>query len=185
LIGTAALAQETPPKATASTPRPTDPVVAGLWEIADDAERDAHITCDPHGMPFAAGGLCTTLRDLARMGEMMRCDGALNGRQIMPASAVAAIRQGGSPERFAKAGYAQLPGWSYRHQWWHSHNGNGNGNGMFMARGVHGQAIVIDPAAEMVVARYASHPLAANANLDPTSLPAWEALARWLMRHSA
>jgi CubicO group peptidase (beta-lactamase class C family) len=132
-------------------------------------------------MPFAAGGLCTTLRDLARMGEMMRCDGALSGRQIMPASAVAAIRQGGSPERFAKAGYAQLPGWSYRHQWWHSHNANG----MFMARGVHGQAIVIDPAAEMVVARYASHPLAANANLDPTSLPAWEALARWLMRHSA
>jgi len=54
------------------------------------AERDAHITCDPHGMPFAAGGLCTTLRDLARMGEMMRCDGAFNGRQIVPARAVAA-----------------------------------------------------------------------------------------------
>jgi CubicO group peptidase (beta-lactamase class C family) len=56
---------------------------------------------------------------------------------------------------------------------------------MFMARGVHGQAIVIDPVAEMVVARYASHPLAANANLDPTSLPAWEALAQHLMRNAA
>jgi CubicO group peptidase (beta-lactamase class C family) len=56
------------------------------------AERDAHITCDPHGMPFAAGGLCTTLRDLARMGEMMRCDGAFNGQQVVPARAVAAIR---------------------------------------------------------------------------------------------
>jgi CubicO group peptidase (beta-lactamase class C family) len=110
------------------------------------------------------------------MGEMMRCDGALNGRQIMPASAVAAIRAGGEPTKFAQAGYALLPGWSYRHQWWHSHNANG----MFMARGVHGQALVIDPVAEMVVARYASHPLAANANLDPTSLPAWEALGERL-----
>ena len=52
-----------------------------------------------------------------------------------------------------------------------------------MARGVHGQAIVVDPTAEMVVARSAAHPLAANANLDPTSLPAWEAMAGHLMKH--
>jgi CubicO group peptidase (beta-lactamase class C family) len=142
-------------------------------------ERDAHITCDALGMPFAAGGLCTTLRDLARMGEMMRCEGAFNGRQLVPARAVAAIRAGGSAAHFASAGYALLPGWSYRHQWWNSQNADG----MFMARGIHGQAIVINPAAEMVVARYASHPLAANANLDPTSLPAWEAIAQHLVRH--
>jgi len=35
--------------------------------------------------------------------------------------------------------------------------------------------------AELVIARYASHPLAANANLDPTSLPAYHALAKFLM----
>lgn len=142
-------------------------------------ERDAYITCDPHGMPFAAGGLCTTVRDLARMGEMMRCEGAFNGRQLVPAAAVAAIRAGGDPAKFARAGYALLPGWSYRHQWWNSQNADG----MYMARGVHGQAIVVNPKAELVVARYASHPLAANANLDPTSLPAWAALAEHLMRH--
>jgi len=31
-----------------------------------------------------------------------------------------------------------------------------------MARGIHGQAIYIDPKAEMVIARYASHPKAAT-----------------------
>jgi beta-barrel assembly-enhancing protease len=41
LFSTVALAQDATTPATASTPRPTDPVVAGLWEIADDAERDA------------------------------------------------------------------------------------------------------------------------------------------------
>lgn len=146
-----------------------------LWSSLG-VERDAHITCDGHGMPFAAGGLNTTLRDLARMGEMMRCEGAFNGRQLVPASAVAAIRAGGDPAKFARAGYALLPGWSYRHQWWNSQNADG----MYMARGIHGQGIVVNPAAEMVVARYASHPLAANANLDPTSLPAWAALAQRL-----
>ena len=39
--------------------------------------------------------------------------------------------------------------------WWVSHNAHG----AFTARGIHGQAIYIDPAAEMVIARFASHPL--------------------------
>ena len=60
--------------------------------------------------------------------------------------------------------------------WWVSHNAHG----AYTARGIHGQAIYIDPAAEMVIARFASHPLGANANLDPTSLPAYHALARHL-----
>jgi hypothetical protein len=50
-----------------------------------------------------------------------------------------------------------------------------------MARGIHGQGVYIDPTAEMVVARFASHPLASNANLDPTSLPAYQSVAEFLM----
>ena len=61
--------------------------------------------------------------------------------------------------------------------WWISHNDHG----AFTARGIHGQGIYIDPQAEMVIARFASHPLGANINLDPTSLPAYEALASHLM----
>jgi len=33
----------------------------------------------------------------------------------------------------------------------------------------------------MVIVRLASHPLAANADLDPMSLPAYDAVARHLM----
>ena len=53
--------------------------------------------------------------------------------------------------------------------------------GTFMARGIHGQAIYVDPKAEMVIARFASHPLAGNVNFDPTSLPAYRAIAERLM----
>lgn len=62
--------------------------------------------------------------------------------------------------------------------WWVSHNEHG----AYMARGVHGQAIYIDPKAEMVIVRLASHPEAKNAAIDPYSLPAYHAVARYLLQ---
>jgi CubicO group peptidase (beta-lactamase class C family) len=118
------------------------------------------------------------LRDFARFGELMRRGGELNGQQIMPAAVVADISRGGNREAFKAGGYATLPGWSYHNFWWVSHDDHG----VYMARGIHGQAIYVDPKAEMVIARFASHPLAGNVNLDPTSLPAYRAIAEHLMR---
>lgn len=141
------------------------------------AEQDAYFSVDSIGTPFAGGGLNTGLRDLARFGEMMRNDGMFNGQQVVPKAAVEDIRKGGDPGRFARAGYRLLPGWSYRNMWWVTHNEHG----AFAARGVHGQTVYIDPKAEMVIARYASHPVAGNAANDPTSLPAYLAVARHLL----
>jgi CubicO group peptidase (beta-lactamase class C family) len=140
-------------------------------------EQDAYMGLDRVGTSFAAGGLNTSLRDLARFGEMVRMNGRWQGRQIAPAAAIAAIKAGGDPEKFDKAAYTTLPGWSYRRQWWISHDDHG----AFMARGVYGQAIYIDPKAEMVIARYASHPVAGNVGIDPMSLPAYRAVAKHLL----
>ncbi len=140
-------------------------------------EGDADFLIDSAGTAFTAGGLNPTLRDMARFGEMIRLGGKWHGQQVVPAAVVNSIRQGGDPAKFAPAGYKLLPGWSYRSQWWVSHNAHG----AFSARGIHGQAIYIDPKAEMVIARFASHPTAANAALDPTSLPAYQALAEHLL----
>lgn len=141
------------------------------------AEQDAYFTIDTVGNELAGGGLNASLRDLARVGEMMRNDGRFNGQQIVPKAVVDDIRRGGDREMFAKAGYRLLPGWSYRDMWWVTHNAHG----AYMARGIHGQSIYIDPKAEMVIARFASHPLAANAGNDPVTLPAFHALALHLM----
>ena len=127
------------------------------------------------GNEFAGGGLNTGLRDLARFGEMLRNDGQAGGQQVIPKAAIDDIRKGG--DRGAFAGYPTLPGWSYRNMWWVSHNEHG----AYMARGVHGQNLYIDPKAEMVIARYASFPMPANAFNDPTTLPAYHALARHLI----
>jgi CubicO group peptidase (beta-lactamase class C family) len=148
-----------------------------LWSKLG-VEEDAYFTVDETGVEFAGGGLNLTLRDMARFGEMIRLAGRFNDQQIIPAAVVEDIRRGGNRDHFALAGYTLLPGWSYRNMWWVSHNEHG----AFTARGIHGQAIYIDPAAEMVIARFASHPLGANANLDPMSLPAYHAMAKHLMR---
>lgn len=141
------------------------------------AEEDAHYHVDRIGTESGGGGLSTTLRDLARFGEAMRNHGRFNGRQIVPVAVVEDIERGADPAKFKPAGYVTLPGGSYRNQWWVTHNEHG----AYMARGVYGQGLYIDPKAEMVIARYASHPVAGNAANDPVTLPAYMALAKELM----
>ena len=80
---------------------------------------------------------------------------------------------------FEKGGeYPKLRGWSYRDMWWRTNNSHG----AYMARGVHGQAIYIDPLAEMVIVRFASTPLASNKYIDPLSIPAYEAVADYFLK---
>ena len=142
------------------------------------AEHDAYFMVDSIGTESGGGGLNTALRDLARFGEMMRNKGKVNGKQVIPAAAVADIEKGGRKEDFEKAGYPLLKGWSYRDMWWITHNEHN----AYSARGIYGQSIYIDPKAEMVIVRYASHPMAANAANDPVSLPMYMAVAKTLMK---
>ncbi len=141
------------------------------------AEQDAYMTVDGKGTPFAGGGLSAGLRDLGRIGLLMLNEGELNGERLFSSEVVANIREGGSRKAFAKAGYETLQGGSYRSMWWLFHNKHG----AFAARGVYGQTIYVDPKADMVLVRFASYPTAKNAKIDPTSLPAYQAVAEYLL----
>ena len=141
------------------------------------AEQDGYMTVDGKGTPFAGGGLSAGLRDLGRIGLLMLNEGEINGERLFSSEVVANIRKGGSKEAFAKAGYETLKGGSYRSMWWLFHNRHG----AFAARGVHGQTIYVDPKADMVLVRFASYPTAKNAMIDPTSLPAYQAVADYLL----
>jgi CubicO group peptidase (beta-lactamase class C family) len=142
------------------------------------AEQDAYMTVDSKGTPFAGGGLSAGLRDLGRIGLLMLNGGKINGQQLFPQEVVEHIRAGGDKRVFSKAGYKTLEGGSYRSMWWNFHNKHG----AFAARGVYGQTIYVDPTAKMVIVRFASFPTAKNANIDPTSLPAYQAVAEYLIK---
>lgn len=142
------------------------------------AEQDGYMTVDAKGTPFAGGGLSAGMRDLGRIGLLMLNGGMINGQRLFPKEVTENIRAGGDKSVFAKAGYATLAGGSYRSMWWVLHNKHG----AFAARGVHGQTIYVDPTAEMVIVRFASYPRAGNVQIDPTSLPAYQAVAKYLMK---
>lgn len=141
-------------------------------------EQDAFYQVDSKGIAFAGGGFNAGLRDMARFGELMRNKGDWQGEQLFPVAALTDIQKGGSKEAFRKSGHPELKGWSYRNMWWITENKNG----AFTARGVHGQTIYIDPVAEMVIVRLASHPIAANSANDAYSLPAYQAVADYLVK---
>ena len=141
-------------------------------------EEDGYLTVDSTGVAMGGAGLSATLRDLCRFGELMRCEGAWLGKQVIPAQVIADIRRGSDPSKFAMAQYTLLPGYSYRNMWWVSHNSLG----VFEGRGIHGQRLYIAPKAELVIARFCSHPIASSAANDPVTLPAFAAMSHLLMK---
>lgn len=132
-------------------------------------EENGYVVVDPIGMPLAGAGLSATLRDLARFGELMRCEGEWERKQLIPAAVVHDLQKGDHPARLPSGG-------SYRSQWWVTHDELG----AFLAGGIHGQRLYVAPKAETVIARFASHPLAASAASEPIITPLMLAIGRML-----
>lgn len=150
-----------------------------IWQKIG-AENDAYFQVDAIGTEAGGGGLHVALRDLARFGEVMRLDGFHHGEQVIPASVVRDIYRGDDTAKFAKAGYPAIPGfdgYSYHNMWWVSNNSHRVIDG----RGIYGQRLYIDPVAEMVIAKFSSHPVANSMETLPVTDRAFEALAGYLM----
>ncbi|NTV72567.1 MAG: serine hydrolase, partial [Azonexaceae bacterium] len=66
------------------------------------AEHDASIVCDAQGAATPFGGMSTTLRDLARWGQMHLENGTLNGRRVLPESFIPDVRDHADLEKITK-----------------------------------------------------------------------------------
>lgn len=155
----------------------TELISKKIW-IPMGASTDGLFLLDSAGKAQAGGGFSLNLRDMAILGEMLRNRGKVGNKQVIPEEAVELVSKGGDQNAFAKSEeYPKLKGWSYHNFWWITNNAHG----AYMARGVHGQAIYIDPAAKMVIVRFASNPLSSNKYIDPISIPAYEAIAEYLL----
>ncbi|CUH70093.1 6-aminohexanoate-dimer hydrolase [Thalassovita autumnalis] len=152
----------------------TDLASERLWRPLG-MEQDAYQTVDAMGVPFAGGGVTAGLRDLGRLGQLLLNEGNAHGTQLFPADVVKTIKAGGDQSKFI--GFPTIENGSYTSQYRVFHNDHG----AFAARGVHGQTIYVDPTAEMVLVRLSSFPQAQNGFIDPTSLPAYQAVAEFLL----
>jgi CubicO group peptidase (beta-lactamase class C family) len=128
------------------------------------AEEDAEITVDRRGGPWVDGGFCTTLRDLARVGQVYAQGGAFNGRQIVPPPWVEDTCAGDADSREAFAGSAwgeRYPHGIYRNQWWVLRPQDR----VFTGSGIYGQFLYVDVPAQVVVAKVSTLPVAVDEDL--------------------
>jgi CubicO group peptidase (beta-lactamase class C family) len=141
------------------------------------AETDAYVTVDAEGFPVADGGICVSLRDLARFGRMVAAGGVADGRRIVAAEWLNDTLGGGedSREAFAQDEHsADMPGGHYRNQWWVP------GDGTLLGLGIHGQFLFVDPGSDTVIAVVSTWPTSLDLDRHGRAMDAFRATARAL-----
>ena len=130
-----------------------------LWQPMG-AQFDAEITVDFRGNCMADGGICATLRDVARFGQLFLQRGLAHGRRVVPTSWIndtirgapdgpAAFRAGDNPD-----GYP--PGAHYRNCWWV----RDPGLPFYHASGINGQHVFVHVPSQTVVVKLSTWPAA-------------------------
>ena len=121
-----------------------------LWKPLG-AERNAYITVDRLGAPRCAGGMCTTLRDLARVGQMM----VEGGRGIVPGQWLDDLERGGERAAWDAGNFATIfPGLPMRYRAkWYALDGEPP---LLFGWGIHGQHLFVDRMRGIVIAKFSS-----------------------------
>jgi CubicO group peptidase (beta-lactamase class C family) len=136
------------------------------------AEEDAYFTVDPAGYGLADGGFNATLRDYARFALLHLGGGEIGGRRLLPSSWLEDTRFAARPDLFQGVYRDILPRGAYRNQFWIEDVERG----AYMARGVFGQLIYIDPVGEFAAVVLSSWPEFLHAPRTRASLAAVRAI---------
>lgn len=142
------------------------------------AEHDGYVTVDRYGAALANGGICVTLRDLARFGLMILQDGFVGSRAVVPAGWIEQTRNGGDNGPWSHhARWSDLyPRGSYHNQWYNTEDAHRS----FYGTGIHGQHLWIDPAARLVIVKYSTRPAALDATMTAQTLAGLTAIGQAL-----
>ena len=130
-----------------------------LWQPMG-AEFDADVTVDGHGNAMADGGVCVTLRDLARFGQLLANTGRRGTRSVIPK---AWIRDTLTPEPDSVEAFAAFAdrfekrhGAYYRNQFWVVDPDIP----IYMGSGINGQNVFVHGGANVVIAKLSTWPVA-------------------------
>jgi CubicO group peptidase (beta-lactamase class C family) len=121
------------------------------------------------GREFNGGGFNAVARDYARLGLMMLRNGKAGDRQVVPA---AWVKESTVP-RVREAANPTDPTLGYHYQWWPVVDSDA-----YMALGLQGQMIYIDPASDTVVVKLSYVPLG-NRDAFNEAMSFMRAVSRW------
>ncbi|MCP5071683.1 MAG: serine hydrolase [Rhodobacteraceae bacterium] len=139
------------------------------------AESAAYITVDREGTALADGGICATLRDLARFGQTMLDQGRAGDAQVIPQSWVQDVRTG-NHGRFDDQSREFMPNGRYRNMFWI----RDVAQPIHLSLGIYGQFIYVSPADGLVVVCLSSWPDALSDDGHSDTIRAIDAIAQFL-----
>ena len=124
-----------------------------LWKPMG-ASGESFITVDAKGAPRCTGGFCATLRDFARLGQLVLSGGRRDSHQIVPESWIEDIRHHGDAEAWREGQWAGSfaaisRNMHYRSGWYVIDDAPQ----LMFAMGIHGQNLFVDAANQMVIAK--------------------------------
>ncbi|MGB5215746.1 MAG: serine hydrolase [Anderseniella sp.] len=149
-----------------------------LWQPMG-AETSAYITVDRLGAPRAAGGMCVTVRDLARVGLLVANRGRRGPVQVLPQAWVDDVLNNGDPQAWANGDFAEyFPGrdMHYRNKWYVERGDHP----MVFCIGIHGQNLYVCPEQQLVVAKMSSRPTPLDPDVSRLNLKMISALRQHL-----
>ena len=139
-----------------------------LWQPMG-AETSAYITVDRLGAPRAAGGMCVTVRDLARVGLLVANGGRRKGVQVLPHGWVDDVLNNGDADAWQRGDFAvYFPAgpFHYRNKWYVERGDNP----MLFCVGIHGQNLYVVPGQDLVIAKMSSRPGALDPDISQLNL---------------
>lgn len=140
--------------------QPSEVMSEKIWSHIG-TEHDAYIARSPNGYELVSGAINSTLRDAARLGQLMLDNGVCDGKQVIPKSIVETIAKGGSIDKFAQSKRGLLfKNYQYKNQWWHTDKE------AYFAKGLFGQWIYVDPSSETVIVKFTTSDIPTSTEYD-------------------
>ena len=138
----------------ASGKRYADLVSNYLWKPLG-SEQSAYITVDRIGGMRAAGGICTTARDLGRLGQLIAQNGIKDGQQIIPALWIEDLYKGENRTAWDNGSFKDFfrsKARHYRSNWYICQEAGQLLHGF----GIHGQYLFVDQEKKLSIAWFSS-----------------------------
>ena len=123
-------------------------------------EHDAYFTVDRAFMPVVTGGMNSTLRDAARFALMIKNEGKVNNKQLIPSEWINSalnIDEKLKSHMTTNPKYGEESWEAYHNMWWILDSEKGE----FCATGIHGQVIYINRSKNTVMVWFSNQPGAA------------------------
>jgi CubicO group peptidase (beta-lactamase class C family) len=147
-----------------------------IW-VPMRADWNAEMTCDSLGTAIHDGGMCATVRDLSRFGQMLLSGGvSLGGEQVVPADWLRTTWTVDPDIRDAfdrsDAG-PYMPGGWYRNHFWFLPRAHGD---VLLALGIYGQMLYVNPGTKTVAAKFSTWPDAQSSQMMHDTIRAFDAI---------